>query len=91
MKMAITTKRDTADRRSTKLWWKVSSQRRIVELTEEISELSRRITFKDRRIEEASLSRNYRVCDELSAEVSELKARRKELNASKKPRKQSTT
>ena len=56
-------------------------QRQIVELTEEISELSRRITFKDRRIEEASLSRNYRVCDELSAEVSELKARRKKLNA----------
>ena len=56
-------------------------QRQISELTEEISELSRRITFKERRIEDATLSRNYRACDDLAAEVSELKARRKELNA----------
>ena len=56
-------------------------QRRIAELMDEISELSRRITFKERRIEEATLSRNYRVCDDLAAEVSELKAQRKELNS----------
>ena len=56
-------------------------QRRIAELMDEISELSRKITFKERRIEEATLSRNYRVCDDLAAEVSELKAQRKELNS----------
>lgn len=56
-------------------------QRRIAELTEEISELNRRMTFKERRIEEATLSRNFRACDDLASEVSELKSRRKELNA----------
>ena len=48
-------------------------------MTEEISELSR-ITFKEWRTEDATLSRNYRACDDLAAEVSELKARHKELN-----------
>ena len=56
-------------------------QHRIAELTEEISELNKRITFKERRIEEATLSRNYRACDDLASEVSELKAQRRELNA----------
>ena len=56
-------------------------QRRLAELTEEISELSKRITFKERRIEEATLSHSFRVCDDLASEVSELKARRRELTA----------
>ena len=50
-------------------------------MSEEISELNKRIVFKERRIEEATINRNFRVCDDLASEVSELKAHRRQLNA----------
>ena len=51
-------------------------QRRIGELSEEISELSKRIAFKDRIIEEATAF----VCVMTLPEVSELKAHCRQLN-----------
>ena len=48
-------------------------QCRISKSTEEISEFSR-ITFIEWRIEDATLSCNYRACDDLAAQVSEVKA-----------------
>ena len=56
-------------------------QRRIHELNEEISGLNRHIKIKEQRIDQANSSRNYRMCDELAGEVTELKTRRRELSA----------
>lgn len=56
-------------------------QRRIKELTEEISGLNCHVEIKEQRIDQANNSRNYRMCDELAGEVSDLKSKRHQLNA----------
>ena len=55
-------------------------QCRISKSTEEISEFSR-ITFIEWRIKDATLSCNYRACDDLAAQVSEVRGHYEELNA----------
>lgn len=55
-------------------------QRRIKELNDEISGLNRHIRIKEQRLEQATASRNFKVCDELASEISELKSKRRELN-----------
>ena len=62
------TKIDTKERES-----------RISDIQEQISDLDKRIVYKHRRIETASVSRNFKVYDELAEEVSELKSQRREL------------
>jgi hypothetical protein len=52
---------------------------RIGDILEQISDIDKRITFKQRRIETATATRNFKTCDELSEEISELSQRR-ELN-----------
>ena len=92
MKMDMCTKKAIPGQRSTdqrnvmsqqlsELRLMLQRHRRIGELSEEISELNKRITFKERRIEEATINRNFRVCDDLASEVSELKAHRRQLSA----------
>jgi hypothetical protein len=53
---------------------------RIGDILEQISDIDKRITFKQRRIETATATRNFKTCDELSEEISELKSQRRELN-----------
>ena len=55
-------------------------QRRIEELKEQISDLNRRIQIKEQRLEQATASRNFKMCDEVATEISELKSQRQELN-----------
>ena len=56
-------------------------QHRIKELNEEISGIKRHIEIKEQRLDQASSSRNFKVCDEVASEISELKVRRRELDA----------
>ena len=55
-------------------------QRRINELMEEISELNRCIKIKEQRLEQVTASRNFKMCDEVATEISELTSRQRELN-----------
>ena len=54
-------------------------QRRIKEVNEEISGLNRHIQIKEQRLEQANASRNFKMCDELAGEISELKSQRDSL------------
>ena len=53
---------------------------RISDIQEQIADIDKRISHKQRRIETAAATRNYKTCDELSEEISELKTQRHELN-----------
>ena len=56
-------------------------QRRIKELDDdELSGLNRHIRIKEQRLEQATASRNFKVCDELASEISELKSQWWELS-----------
>lgn len=55
-------------------------QCRMKELNEEISGLNRHIRIKEQRLEQANASRNFKVCDEVAGEISELKSQWWELN-----------
>ena len=55
-------------------------QRRIKELSEEISGLNRHIRIKEQRLEQANASRNFKVCDEVASEIAVLKSQQRELN-----------
>lgn len=54
---------------------------RIMEIQDLISDIDRTIGFKQRRIETAAATRNFKTCDELSQEISSLKSERKEYTA----------
>ena len=66
---------------------------RMSEIEEDLSDISQRMGFKEKRREQASLSHQYGICDQISEEISVLKDRRrvleKELNALKKKEQQS--
>ena len=55
-------------------------QRRIKELNDELSGLNRHVRIKEQRLEQATASRNFKVCDELASEISELKSQWQELS-----------
>ena len=65
---------------------------RISEIEEDLSDISQRMGFKEKRREQASLSHQYGICDQISEEISVLKDRRcvleKKLNALKKKEQQ---
>ena len=42
---------------------------------------SNRISFKEKRVTAAENMKNYKTCDELTGEISELKTKRRELEA----------
>ena len=54
---------------------------RMMELQDLISDIDRSIGFKQRRIETATATHNFKTCDELSQEISSLKAERREHTA----------
>ena len=41
-------------------------------IKEELSDLKDRVSFKHKRLDAAELSKNYKLCDQLSEEVAEL-------------------
>lgn len=59
----------------------VARQERMSDLKDLISDIDRTIGFKQRRIETASATRNFKTCDELSQEILSLKSERREYTA----------
>ena len=53
--------------------------RRINEIHEDIGHIDTQIEFKNRRIEAATVTKCYKTCDELSAEIAALQMQRREL------------
>ena len=43
------------------------------ELKEDVEDTSKRISLKEKRVVQAETNRNYKLCDELSEQISELK------------------
>ena len=61
---------------------KTFRMKRIRDLEEDVVDLNDRITFKEKRREQASNFRNYKVCDQLTEEMSKQKREREgELRA----------
>ena len=55
-------------------------QLKIDYLLEQIADIEKRIAFKQRRINTAAAMSNFKACDELSQEISELKSQKHEMN-----------
>ena len=68
--------------------------KRISEIEEDLSDISQRMKFKEKRREQASLSHQYGICDQISEEISALKDRRrvleKEMQGLRRKEQQST-
>ena len=56
-------------------------EQRIHDLTEEIADLARSIAFKEKRVDAAANVKNYKLCDEITAEIVKCKAKRRDLFA----------
>ena len=56
-------------------------EHRIKDIKEEIDDLSNRISFKEKIVTAAVNVKNYKSCDEITGEISELKTKRRELEA----------
>ena len=59
---------------------KINAYERQCRINELMEELNRRIKIKEQRLEQATASRNFKMCDEVATEISELTSRRRELN-----------
>lgn len=56
-----------------------SRMERIKEVEEDLADIMSQMAFKDKRLGQAESIKNYKVCDKLSEELSECKARKREL------------
>jgi len=52
----------------------------IENLQDELKDLGKHITVKERRIEQAQTGMNFKLCDQLSDEISKLKAKKREVD-----------
>lgn len=52
---------------------------RIKEITEELATIAKQISFKDRRVEAAAQEKNFKLCDQLTEEISNLQRNRRTL------------
>ena len=59
---------------------KTIRESRIQDIKEEIDDLNHRISFKEKRVTAAENMKNYKTCDEITGEISELKTKRRELD-----------
>ncbi len=50
----------------------------VTELEEDIKDLDDRLNFKEKRLDQATLTRNYKDCDQLTEEMASLKKQRRE-------------
>ena len=53
---------------------------RIAELQERIKDITDQLGYKEKRRENASLSHNYKECDQITEQMSELKCERRKLD-----------
>ena len=60
---------------------KQERQHRIETLKEQLQDNNKHISIKEKRIEQAQGVQNYKLCDQLSAEVTELKTKRREIES----------
>lgn len=56
-------------------------ERQIQNIEGELTDLRQRISFKEKRVNDAENMKNYKVCDEITGEISEIKAKCHELEA----------
>jgi len=54
---------------------------RIRDLTDQINDFKQRISFKEKRIAAAETMKNYKVCDEITGELSDIKGKCRELES----------
>lgn len=54
-------------------------EKRIQHIEEELKDLRQRISFKEKRVYAAENMKNYKVCDEITGEITEIKAKCREL------------
>ena len=52
---------------------------RIESLQDEIKDINKHVTVKERRIEQVQAAKNFKLCDQLSNEITKIKAKRYEL------------
>ena len=58
----------------------IERKRRINDIQDQIADLDKRIGFKNKRVEAAMAAKSFKVCDEISEEISELKSQCRELS-----------
>lgn len=51
---------------------------RVTELNEVIVDLTKRIAIKESRCQQAEIARNYKLCDQLSEDIMELKSEKRQ-------------
>ena len=56
-------------------------QRRFGELKDEVEDLKKQLLFKEKRRTQAETNRNYKLCDEVTAEIIEVKQQKREKEA----------
>lgn len=59
-------------------------EERIRQIQDDLNDLTRVLAFKEKRLLQAEASRNYRVCEEVSEEMMELKSRKCQLEVEKR-------
>lgn len=57
-------------------------QHRIESLKEQLQDTNKHIDVKEKRIEQVQAVQNYKLCDQISTEVTTLKAKRREIESS---------
>lgn len=57
-----------------------SRKRRINELMEDLRDIDDQMALKEKRLKQAETSRNYKLCDEIMGETSELKQKRRKTD-----------
>lgn len=60
---------------------KKERKHRIESLQDEMKDINKHVTVKERRIEQAQAAKNFKICDQLSDEITKLKAKRRELDS----------
>lgn len=56
-------------------------EKRMAAVAEDLKDIADRLSFKEKRRLAAEASRNYKLCDELTEDMSSLKTRKRELEA----------
>ena len=56
-------------------------QKRLEAVQEDLKDVADRLSFKEKRRQAAETVRNYKLCDELTEEISNLKSQKRELEA----------
>lgn len=58
-------------------------EERIKQIQDDLNDLSRVLAFKEKRLAQCEAARNYRVCEQVTEEMMELKSRKRQLEVEK--------